>query len=787
MNSLLTRFNKRYASLTPERSLLALFFVIFLLVLLRLFYLQVVAGKDYREQLVNQHYTSSKLDAERGNIFITDKSGKKLQLTENVEYFTLYADPKFILDKKRVVEVLTPIIYYHFCTEYGIKAMSSYECVDNLQTFVGQQLLPEKNTFYTYSWEDLVFLNQEEYDIQVNDVLQRFTTGDAYRLIENKLSDALQGGIQEKNYLWFFENEDLLQALKASPYSTFVDVVNTNYVYILPSKQPSNTSARKLAYLLRSYGYPIEESTIERLFTYQEIRYVRLATNMNAKAAKMIKDAKAKYIGSGNSVDGVPLLHGIGLESFQKRYYPYWTFMAHILGYIDSSETARYGIEEFFDSQLAGKDGKIIGLATPRIGQIGANSFEIEQPIQGNDIYLTIDPVIQKEVESLVEHYQKELRADSVSVLIIEPHTGKIKAMANAPTFNPNEYEKSYILRPITYDERPLLDDLTYVDIPVFLLSWETLRQASIDERSQSPEKKYVFDNYLGPQTFVDKNISFPYEPGSIFKALTLASWIDSDSVGLYEFYNDPGVINVGQFKIANVSKECEGDNTFLHALWFSCNVGMVRIAQKVSKYVFYSYLKKLKFGEKTGIELAGEESGTLPNFNAVSLARFFNNTFGQGILVTPLQMAVAYSALANGGEYIEPTIVEAMYDPSKEYFITLGEKHRRRVFKSVTSQLMKEALKYVVDEAGLKRFKKEWYTLGGKTGTSEIAFRGTYQWGAWRTNGSLMGLVTADNPNYIVTIQVRRPRVSTWWGETAGKIFEHLFNYLIAYDNIDS
>jgi len=132
----------------------------------------------------------------------------------------------------------------------------------------------------------------------------------------------------------------------------------------------------------------------------------------------------------------------------------------------------------------------------------------------------------------------------------------------------------------------------------------------------------------LGPQAFVDKNIAFPYEPGSIYKAITLAVGIDSDALSMYDFYNDPGIVQVGPYTIANVLKECSGDHTYLHALAFSCNVGMVRIAQKVTKYIFYSYVKKLKFGERTGIELAGEDGGSIPDFNTVSDARYFNNNF---------------------------------------------------------------------------------------------------------------------------------------------------------------
>ena len=369
----------------------------------------------------------------------------------------------------------------------------------------------------------------------------------------------------------------------------------------------------------------------------------------------------------------------------------------------------------------------------------------------------------------------------------MEPDTWHITAMANAPTFDPNNYEEAYRLRPLTYNERSIIDDLTYIDIPVFLLSGEDLRQATVDQRADPNYQKYIFDNLLGPQDIVDKNIIFPYEPWSIFKALTLAIWVDSDSISMYEFYNDPGFVDIGPYTIANIASQCKWDNTFLHALAFSCNVWMVRIAQKMSKYVFYAYLKKLWFWEKTTIELAGEESWTLPDFNAISVARFFNNTFGQGLLATPLQMAVAYSALVNWGYYVQPTLVEAIYDPNKEHFQSLWQKRRKKIFKTTTSEQMKEALVHVVNEWWLQKYKKEHLSIGWKTGTSEIAFRWKYQWGAWWTNWSLVGMITANHTKYVIVIQVRRPRNSPWWSDTAWKIFDYLANYLIAYENIDS
>lgn len=139
------------------------------------------------------------------------------------------------------------------------------------------------------------------------------------------------------------------------------------------------------------------------------------------------------------------------------------------------------------------------------------------------DVYLTIDSTIQKEAEALMNYYHETLLADSIAITILDPYTGKIRAMTNSPGFNPNKYKEEYDLRPLTYDQSYIAENDTRVDIPLYILSGNELRQATVDERAVPNTQKYVFRNLLGPQIFVDKNIAFPYEPGSIFKAITLA------------------------------------------------------------------------------------------------------------------------------------------------------------------------------------------------------------------------------------------------------------------------
>ena len=212
----------------------------------------------------------------------------------------------------------------------------------------------------------------------------------------------------------------------------------------------------------------------------------------------------------------------------------------------------------------------------------------------------------------------------------------------------------------------------------------------------------------------------------------------------------------------------------------------MVRLAQAMTKYVFYSYLDKLWFGKSTWIELAWEDDWTLPDYNFVSLARFFNNTYGQWLLATPLQMAVSFGALVNWWTYIKPTIVEAIYDPNQKAYIELWDKQQSKILKDSTSKDMKEALVSVIDNWQLDELAKEWFGIWGKTGTSEIAFKWQYQSWRWWTNGSFVWMVTDYDTKYVIAIQVRRPRSSPWWSDTAWRMFSSIADFLLSYDKIE-
>jgi cell division protein FtsI/penicillin-binding protein 2 len=358
-------------------------------------------------------------------------------------------------------------------------------------------------------------------------------------------------------------------------------------------------------------------------------------------------------------------------------------------------------------------------------------------------------------------------------------------ASANAPDFDPNHYNDIYTIKPLTEEQWYIVDNETYLDFPVYVKTWWETRLATRQERSETLLPKYVANNPLWPNLFVDKNIAYPYEPWSIFKAFTFDIWLDQSEIDLYDRYTDlNSEIKVWPYTIKNASIEaCRWIHTFLYALQYSCNVGIVRIAQKLTQSIFYNYIEKLWFGAMTYIELAWEDPWFVEWISTVSVARFFNNVFGQWLLVTPIQIAAGYGAMLNGWTYIKPTILSKICEAWTTKCQNNDVKIVRQIFEPRISDILKFALTKVIEipengkYADIPQYKVWW-----KSWTSQISFKWRYMRGDGWTNWSFVGIITEDNMQYIVVIQVRRPRSTQRWNTTAWVVFKDMATFLINY-----
>ncbi len=755
-----------------------------------MFYIQIIRHSYYDKLLNQQHVSETSLQAKRGNIFTDDKAEKHIQLTDNITMYNIFVDPKFIWDKTKFIDILTPVIYKHFCELYGMQAVTKIQCIKNIEQFTQTQIIPPQPQFFYYgsgiisSW--YYFYDQTWYDLQLQQIISWFTLETTSNLIKTRLDRMIYIGIKPKNYIGFFANTNFLADLEKLNLD-YVDIQSKNYIYILPDKVGNvSKDVIPLKNILETYWYLSNFPNLEKSFYKQENRYVKIISDANPLIAQDIKDLKLKYYQT-RSNDRIPLLHWLWMESYIKRYYQYWSFLSNVLWFVDKSNNAYYWVEQYFDDVLRGKDGKIVGRASAWIGPVWANEFELDEAQDGNDIYLTIDIGIQKEAESIIEKYHDLLQDDSISVLVYNPFNGQVKASANYPSYNPNNYNDAFTLQALGPEYWYVIDDLSYIENPVYIKTWWEYRLATSYERIDTNIPKYIAKNGYGPQVLVDKNIAMAYEPWSVFKAFTVAIGLDTDEIRFYDPYNDPGKVKVGQFTIKNADEACLGDRNFLHAFVWSCNVWMVRIAQKLGKEIFYNYVDKLGFGKITWIEVANEDWWFVEWTTTVSDARFFNNTFGQWLLVTPIQLAAAYWAIVNGGYYVKPTLIKWIFDKKTNTYHATTTNITKQIFRPETAEALKVWLFSVMDQnPELKYAKVDGYQLWGKTGTSQISYKGKYMQWVWWTNGSFVGIITKDDPQYVIVIQVRRPRQNQWWFATAGKIFWDLAKFIINYSLIE-
>ncbi len=267
-------------------------------------------------------------------------------------------------------------------------------------------------------------------------------------------------------------------------------------------------------------------------------------------------------------------------------------------------------------------------------------------------------------------------------------------------------------------------------------------------------------------------------------KAMTVAIGIYTWEIQRYDMYNDTWEVKIDNFTIKNVSKGCLWYKSFANALNFSCNVGMIRIAQRVGKALMYQYLNDFWFWKLTGISSDGEITGTITPYEKWSRAQLFTSSYGLWIWATPLQMAAAYSVIANGWVYVKPMLVKKVtLSDGKE--IEYKPEITHRVIKDSTSKTVTAML---VDSVTRWVAKSGWvpgYTIAGKTGTADIARPGWYEVGPASTIASYAGFAPAEDPKFVIIVKLERSRVDQFWSTTAAIMFKDLATYLFDYYSI--
>jgi cell division protein FtsI/penicillin-binding protein 2 len=418
-------------------------------------------------------------------------------------------------------------------------------------------------------------------------------------------------------------------------------------------------------------------------------------------------------------------LKGVYLDRLPGRYYPQETVASQIVGFMGGDQIGQYGLEGYYDEILQGKKSF---QEEPRTLVL----FDLKQleptSLDGSDLYLTIDYNIQFEAESLLKEAKENFDIDSGQILVLAPDTGKIVAMANFPSFNPNQYSKEKDLG--------------------------------------------IFQNSLVQKIF---------EPGSVIKPITMAIALNEKKITPDTTYEDQGFVKVGVETIYNFDKTKKyGEQTMTQVLEKSLNTGAVFVSKLINPDVFLRYLDDFGFGEKTGIDLQGEVYSQNKNLRTGQEINFATASFGQGIEITPIQLARAFCVIANGGNLIKPYIVEKIVNAQRDEIETNPKIIKKIISQQTVSQLTTMLIS-AIDNGVAKKAKVPGYYVAGKTGTAQVPYEDKRGYYPDKTIHSFVGFAPALSPRFVILVKLDNPKGKSSSATTA-PIFSKLAQYILNY-----
>ena len=453
-----------------------------------------------------------------------------------------------------------------------------------------------------------------------------------------------------------------------------------------------------------------------------------------------IKTNVAKDIGDAIREYDLP---GVKIDEDYKRVYPYNELASKVLGFTGADNQGILGLEAKYDTYLSGTNGQILTLSDAGGIEIKGSREDRILPVDGQDLYTTLDVNIQKYATQLAWETMVKKEAKQVSIIVMRPDNGEILAMANVPEYNLNSpYELNY----------------------------------EPDEEEAQKDKMDLLNN-MWPNFCINDT----YEPGSIFKTVTATAALETGVVGLNDSFTCSGATVVADRRIRCHKTTGHGTQDFTHTVYNSCNPAFVEWGRRVGTDNMYLYMGKLGLLAKTGIDLSGE-AGTIihkqENVGAVELATM---SFGQSFQITPVQMLRAVSAIVNGGRLVTPHF--GLYTGSSDGSVVneFAYSTQDEAISSQTSETMKKILEGVVSEGGGTKAYIDGYSIGGKTATSQKLPRGSGKY-----ISSFIGFAPADNPQVIAMCLIDEPTGVYYGGTIAAPVVKTLYENILPYIGIE-
>lgn len=808
--------------------------LIFLLVIVaRLLELQVLRGGDYRALAESQHFGGVVLPAKRGEILSRNsKTGETSILATNTTLDMVYVDPLITDDPHFVAKTLSDVLvteeFHSLCSEgnsdcpvelsgYYSAAFDPIQQIERLSTgtllepFAGGSL-PISDVAKPPVLEEV--RSEFARDIQEKISEKRVTFVPlVYGATKVQLADARELGITgvyaiDSTRIIFANPEEISQLRVASIASDLEEIVE------------------------------IDDDVIKRLLRSRPLRYVPVMRKLPPDLALKVRELMLKSIqetaalrSEAPSRESAQLitdpLRSIALIAEHWRYYPDGRVASNVVGFLNAQQEAQYGIERTFNLELRGQEGLISTVSDPQGGQILTGEQTIIDPKDGDTIVLTIDRFIQKRVEEIMDEAVREFEADSGQAIVMDPKTGRVLAMVNAPTFDSNNYGNVYEKEPWYLDENKRKEIVAEIYHPVtnqFVVKAYVDDVFSEEGRMRLTEKTretledieelynledivryylYIgennrreifptsredfwlrFKNNIGVGAYLNRTIQEIYEPGSVFKPITMAIAIDQGEVSPEDLYEDEGVVEVDEYKIKNALEAVYGEVNMVNCLEYSINTCMTSVSMKLGKKLFHRMIERFGFGTITGIELEDELPGEILPWLKWSQALLATAAYGQGISATPLQVVTAWSALANGGKLMKPMVVDTVITNDGKETRTTSQVVDQ-VITEETSDTITSMLVSVVSNGFGKSAGVPGYKLAGKTGTSQIAGPGgKYEVGTGASITSFGGFGPVPNPRFAILVKFDRPKgKDAEFGSTTGApVFRKIAAFLLEY-----
>ncbi len=421
-------------------------------------------------------------------------------------------------------------------------------------------------------------------------------------------------------------------------------------------------------------------------------------------------------------------------QEVPKRAYPNGPFLSPLLGFTNASGVGVYGLEGHYNDLIGGEPGILVAETDVARQPLAFGEQQYRAPVEGADLSLTIDAAIQRMAEDELTRTIIEQGAVGGTILIMDPNTGAILASASAPSYDPNTF------------------------------------------------------NRADPQSYLNPAVSATYEPGSTFKIFTMAAGLQTGGITPQTTLVDNGYFKVDPDTIYNLDRKAWGPETMEQVLERSSNVGASYIAKRTGKENFYSIVRQFGMGQKTGVDLDGEEIGIVrwPDnpttiWHGIDL---YTNSFGQGLTVTPLQMVTAASAIANGGTLYTPYVVSRV-----ERYGDLLQDHQpqpvRQVIRPEVAAAVRQMMTEATHNALASKINLPGYTIAAKTGTAQIPDPKTGTYDENKTIASIISFFPAEKPLYTVLIKIDQPKKNSLGGDVAAPALGRLAGQLLRYSGI--